>query len=355
MKKITIFIGNIYTDGGTERVVSLIANELSKKYEVDIISLYKTSETPFYHVNKAVKVFNVLEKELYPFRKYYFYIKSNVKKFFQSYNTDVFIVAGISNTVLTTFMRKKAKYVVWEHCNSAIGKTLSMAWIGRKLAARYADKLVVLTQKDRRNNMKKFGTKENKIVHIYNPIQVTQLKDDYAIESKKLVSCGRICYQKGFDMLVEVAGKVFDKHPDWEWHIYGDGPDREQIEKAIKEKGLGKNIILKGRTNKMNELYKEYAMFVMTSRYEGFAMVNIEAHYAKLPIVSFNCNCGPDEIIQDGINGYIVECFDIEQMANKINGLIENPELRQKMSDNTMLDKEKLKMENIIKEWEKIL
>ena len=105
----------------------------------------------------------------------------------------------------------------------------------------------------------------------------------------------------------------------------------------------------------MNEKYKDYAMFVMTSRYEGFAMVNIEAHFAKLPIVSFNCNCGPDEIIQDGINGYLVDCFDTNQMAEKINYLIENSDVRIQMSQNTSLDKEKLDMKNIIKEWEKIL
>ena len=110
-----------------------------------------------------------------------------------------------------------------------------------------------------------------------------------------------------------------------------------------------------GRTNKMNELYKKYAMYVMTSRFEGFAMVNIEAHYAKLPIISFNCDCGPDEIIQDGVNGYLVRCFDIDMMANKINYLIENPNVRIDMSSNTLLDKDKLQLENIIFKWKKII
>ncbi len=225
---------------------------------------------------------------------------------------------------------------------------------GRKIAAKYADKIVVLTKKDMQHNIELYKTKE-KIVQIYNPIEAVPLDDVYKCNSKKIVTVGQLLPVKGHDMLVKVAKKVFAVHPDWEWHLYGEGPERENLQKLINEQGIAKNLKLMGKTNGMNELYKEYAMFVLTSRSEGFAMVNIEAHYAKLPIVSFNCDCGPDEIIQDGINGYLVECFDIDKMADKINYLIENKEVRKRMSDNTMLDKEKLQMKNVIKKWMEIL
>lgn len=355
MKKITFFINNIYTDGGTERVVSLIANELAKKYEVVIISLCRTAEKPFYLLDNKVKLYNIMEEETKNLIIDFIKIRKKVKKFFKYYKTDVFVSAGMRYVGLTIFMRKRAKFIAWEHFNSATTKFGNLTWYGRKLATKYADKIVVLTEKDKQNNIKLFKTEEAKIEQIYNPIQVVKLVESYNIESKKIVSSGRICFQKGYDMLVEVAEKVFKKYPDWEWHIYGEGTDRKKIEDLIEKKGLKNNLKLMGRTNKMNQLYKEYAMFVMTSRWEGFAMVNIEAHFAKLPIVSFNCNCGPDEIIQDGVNGYIVDCFDIDKMANSICKLIENPDLRKRFSDNTMLDKEKLKMENVIKKWEKII
>lgn len=355
MKKITFFINNIYTDGGTERVVSLIANELAKKNKVEIISLCKTAEKPFYQLDKKIKLYNIMEEEPKNLVKSFIKVRAKVKKFMKSYNTDVFISAGMRYIALTIFMRKRAKFIAWEHYNSAVTKFASLGWLGRHISARYAHKIVVLTRKDKINNIKMFKTREDKIEQIYNPIQVVKIEDEYNIESKKIVSSGRICEQKGYDMLVEVAEKVFKKHPDWEWHIYGEGEDRQKIESLIAQKKLNNNVRLMGRTNKMNQLYKEYALFALTSRYEGFAMVNIEAHFAKLPIVSFNCNCGPDEIIQDGINGYIVDCFDINKMAERINTLIENPELRKEMSDNTLLDKEKLKMENIIQKWEAII
>lgn len=354
MRKITFFIYDMYTCGGIEKVVSLIANGMSEKYEVEIISLYKTEETPYYNLNENIKLTYILEKELFPLKLYYPYLMYCTKKKLKNHKTDVFICASMGFVGLNIFMRKRAKYIAWEHANTSIGAFGDKLWLGRLIAAKYADKIVVLTKKDMKMNIDKYKTLD-KIVQIYNPIEKVNLSDTYLYDSKKIVSCGRLQYQKGFDILIEVANKVLKKHTDWEWHIYGDGPQKEMLENMIKEKGLANNLRLMGRVKSMNEKYKEYAMFVMTSRYEGFAMVNIEAHYAKLPIVSFNCNCGPDEIIQDGINGYLVDCFNTDQMAEKINYLIENPNVRIEMSKNTILDKEKLEMRNIIKEWEKVL
>ena len=354
MKKITFFVYDIYQMGGIEKVVTLVANELSKKYEVEIISLHKKSDKPFYKLNDNIKVWNILGKELTPIKLYYPYLYLKTKKALKNYKTDIFICAGMGYVGLNIFMRKKAKYVAWEHMSSLAGKVGGIMWLGRKLSAKYADKIVVLTKRDKQININRFKT-EGKIHQIYNPIEAIKIDGEYDFNSMKIVSSGRVEYQKGFDMLVEVASKVFEKHSDWEWHIYGDGPDMEKIQNLIDEKGIANNLKLMGRTNRMNEIYREYAMFVLTSRYEGLGIVNIEAHYSKLPIVSFNCDCGPDEIIQDGVNGFLVDCFDIDKMAEKINCLIEDVELRKKMSSNTMLDKEKLQMAYVIKEWEKIL
>lgn len=353
MKKITFFIYNMYTDGGTERVVSMLANAMSQKYRVEIISLYKTSEKFFYNIDTNVEVNHILEKELTPLITFFPYLQLVIKRYFKNYKTDYFISAGMRYIALTAFMRKKSIFIAWEHYNSFNTKFGSLTWLGRKIAAKYAHKIVVLTKKDMEMNIKLFGTKD-KIKHIYNPMDQNMLSDSYDEKSKKIVSSGRLTQIKGFDYLVDVAEIVFKKHSDWEWHIYGEGSEREVLEKAIKEKNLQNNVKLMGRTNKMKELYKEYAMYVMTSRAEGFPMVNIEAHLAKLPIVSFDCNCGPNELIQDGINGYLVKCFDIEKMAEKINYLIENDAVRKKFSESTMLDKEKIKMENIIKQWEEL-
>lgn len=355
MKKITFFAYNMYQMGGIEKVVTLIANELSKKYDVEIISLYQTAELPFYKLSENIKVYSILKKELKPIKLYYLYLMYRVRKFLKDYNTDVFICAGTAYVPLNIFLRKRAKYIAWEHMDSSKGRVGGIMWLGRRVSAKYADNIVVLTKKDLEQNIRFFNDEE-KLRQIYNPIELMPQQNDYDSNSKKILTVARIELDtKGYDMLVSVAHKVFAKHKEWEWHIYGDGPDFNKLKSLVHKNNLENNLKLMGRTNKMNELYSKYSFFVMTSRHEGFPMVNIEAHYAKLPIISFNCKCGPDEIIQDGVNGFLIECFDTEKMVEKINFLIENPDVRIRMSENTMLDKEKLQMENVIKEWERII
>ena len=269
-KKITFFIQDMYSTGGTERVVSLIANELAKKYDVEIISLYKKNDEVFYAINKNIRITNILEKEFHPIQIYYPYLCSVTKRFLKDYKTDVFICAGMGMVGLTIHMRKKAKYIAWEHFNALHGKVGGVVWLGRKLASKYADDIVVLTKKDMELITERYHPKVN-LHQIYNPIEVIKNEFVYDINSKKIVTSGRITAQKGYDMLTNVAVKVFEKHPDWEWHIYGDGEDKEKIQGLIDCKNIASNLKLMGRTNRMNELYNEYAMYVMTSRFEGFA------------------------------------------------------------------------------------
>lgn len=123
MKKITFFIHGLYKMGGTEKVVTLIANELSKKHQVEIISLHKDFEKPFYKVNDNIKIIDIIYgEELQPIKLYYPYFIYKVRKALKDYKTDVFICAGMADVGLTTFMRKKAKYITWEHFNALEGK-----------------------------------------------------------------------------------------------------------------------------------------------------------------------------------------------------------------------------------------
>lgn len=355
MKKITFFTYDVYPSGGTERVMIMIANELAKKYSVEIISVLKSSDRPSYQINPNIKIIDLNLKKTEPLILHYPFLSMNIKKLLEQYTTDVFICVGMRYVPISIFMNKSAKYIAWEHYNSFVNKRFSVGDIGRRIASKKADRIVVLSDKDRLNNINLFKTKEDKIVRIYNPSDYKELSDKYDINSKRIVSVGRVVNQKGFDYLLEVARNVLNKHQDWQWDIFGDGKDKEELINKVKEYSLENSVFFKGKVSNMKERYKEYAMYVMTSRYEGFPMVNIEAHSARLPIVSFDCPCGPSEMILDGENGYLVDCFNIEKMSEMINYLIENPEIRQEFSDNTTKDKEKLKMSNIIKEWEKII
>ncbi len=139
-----------------------------------------------------------------------------------------------------------------------------------------------------------------------------------------ILSSGRLTYQKGFDLLVDVANKVLPGHPDWQWVILGEGEDRPALEQRIHDAGLDGRLILKGRVDDVDSYYRRSAMFVMTSRFEGLPMVLLEAKAHLLPLVSFDCPTGPSEVIEDGVNGTVVPLGDIDAMAKAINALIDD-------------------------------
>ncbi len=356
MKKIVFVIRDIFARGGMEKVTTLIANGLSKEYDVHIVSLFKSEKEPFFKIDDNVKVSHIYDIAPLPLKSSYFKVLRSVKAYFKSIS-DIDVVISVGSTMIpfVLFLKKRTRIILWEHFHSYFGHVGGLGWLGKKMAAHYDIETVVLTKKDLELNKKRFKTK--RLYQIYNPSEIKENSIPYDKDSKLIISAGRFEEQKGFDFIPEIATFVFSKHPDWQWHIYGNNETEVGSKLRDKLKGykLDNNVFLKGSVNNLNELYPKYAMFVLTSRFEGFCMVNIEAHASHLPIIAFNCPCGPDEIIQDGINGYLVECFDTKKMGEKINDLIEHQEKRIKMSENTSLDKDKFKFENIIDEWKKIL
>ena len=189
--------------------------------------------------------------------------------------------------------------------------------------------------------------------YIYNAIELPKHDVAYDSNSKTIISAGHHIPIKNFCIIPEIAKKVFEKHKDWKWEIYGgkNGEDYEELKRKIYSYGLEQNIILCDRTDKIYEVYKVSSMYVMTSLMEGLPMVLLEAKSYKLPIVSFDIETGPDEIIEDGVNGYLIKPYDTDEMAKKICELIENAELRKKFSDNAYIGIEKFDKDGIVKKW----
>jgi glycosyltransferase involved in cell wall biosynthesis len=148
---------------------------------------------------------------------------------------------------------------------------------------------------------------------------------------------------------------VFDKHPDWSWDIYGNGELYGELNKNISESGLINNISLKGNVGNLEELYGDYAIYVLTSSTEGLPLVLLEAKAKHLPIISFDIATGPSDIVQNGIDGYLVPLNDIETTAQKICELIENSELRQSFSNAAYLNIGKFDKTKILGEWRELL
>ena len=151
-------------------------------------------------------------------------------------------------------------------------------------------------------------------------------------------------------MLLEAWKSVSKKHPDWILNIFGEG-DKESLEEQIQKNDLLNKCFLKNTTNQIIDEYCNSSIFVLSSRFEGLPMVLAESMACGLPPVAFQCPCGPKDIIHNNQDGILVENGNISQLADKLIFLIENENIRKKMGTTARNNIQRLKIENIAKQW----
>ena len=174
---------------------------------------------------------------------------------------------------------------------------------------------------------------------------------EYQRDTKKIMTAGRLEYEKGYDRLIDIAKQVLPQHPDWEWHIYGKGKLYKVIDRKIRDNKLERQLILKGMSNELLEEYHNYAIFALTSYIEGLPLVLLEAKVNHVPSISFNILTGPSEIINDGYNGYLIQDGDISSFAEKLGILMESDDLRYTFSCHTCEGIDKFRKNEILKQW----
>ena len=173
-------------------------------------------------------------------------------------------------------------------------------------------------------------------------------------QNKQVIFVGRYNEQKGLEYLVETWQKVHYHHDDWTLHMYGKGEQETMLKHLIHDAGLKDAIIVHQPTQQIMEKYLESSIFLLTSRFEGFGMVLIEAMACGLPIVSFDCPWGPSEVIRNGEDGFLVEYLNIEEAANRICQLIEDDNLRMKMSTSARINVKRFERNVIMNRWMKL-
>ncbi|WP_455505328.1 glycosyltransferase family 4 protein [Clostridium sp.] len=358
MLNICFLSGDMSRTGGTERVLSIIANELSKqknKFNIYILSITNENNTSYFRLEKEIKNNRILKSKDVNFKKQYFQIVKGIRHYIKENNIDILIdvevIASLFSIPATRFT--KTKLISWEHFNFYEDNGSHLRIYARKLAARFSNCIITLTEHDKQNYLNNLDIK-GKVEYIYNPIEEV---DDMEcnIKSKQIISVGRLTYQKGFDMLCDVAKVVLKDNKGWKWLILGDGEDKDKLRSKIKEYGLENKLILKGNVSNVEEYYKNSSLYVMTSRFEGLPMTLLEAKTYKLPIVSFNCLTGPSEIVKNNVNGYLINPENVEAMSNKLNILMNDENKLKEFSNNAQIDIEKFKLKPIIERWEKVL
>ncbi len=321
---VCIFNGDMSRGGGTERITQTLANLLCESGEYSVIVLNCNNEkgNSYYPLDDRVKMATlknggVAAKIL------------DLNKFLRRNKIDVIInvdiMLGIFSLPAAFFTRTKV--IAWEMFNIRNDIGSKHTKLIRKLSLHLCAYYVNQTKGDMEAFQREFKVR-CPITYIYNPCDANEAYTDYNSESKTILTAGHFFYTKGYDLALDVAKIVLEKHPDWTWRFVGDGSKFEELKQRAINEGLDGRVIFAGRTKDMPSEYRNASFYVMTSRTEGFGLVLTEAKSYNLPTLAFDVDFGPREIIEDAKSGYLVPAFDVEQMADRVCELIENKDKR---------------------------
>lgn len=167
-------------------------------------------------------------------------------------------------------------------------------------------------------------------------------------EAKRVIFVGRMDSQKGYQYLDAIWRIAEERHPDWRLDVYGEGADLQENKNMIPQ---GEHVYPHAQTLDILNKYRESSILVLTSVYEPFGLVMPEAMSCGIPVVAFNCPYGPSEILSDGKDGFLVDCYDVEAFANQLCLLMENETLRKKMGQNAIISAHRFAKDKIIPQW----
>ena len=172
-------------------------------------------------------------------------------------------------------------------------------------------------------------------------------------DARRVIAVGRLDYQKGFDRLIDawVLVRKDGRFADWRLDIFGQGEWKEMLQRKIRTLGVGDSARLNAPVKDIAAEYKASSMLVMSSHYEGFPMVMVEAMSAGLPVVTFDYKCGPKDIIDDGRNGLLVKEGDIRGLADAMMSLMASPATLRRMSAEAKKVTERFSEEKVMGMW----
>ena len=326
--KILFLINNIGHIGGTERVTSIIANALTlQNLQIDICSI-EGFKNPAFPLDSSINVYSLFPDKV-KLKKKLPLIIYRLRKKIKSHGYNQIIVVDTVLTLISVpaLIGLKVKHIAWEHFNFKIDvqQKANRRIFARKISGKYCDAIITLTQRDM--DFWKAYLKDNlkaQIMHIPNPAPNIDI-DTFQSPShshKTIIAIGRLCEQKGFDLLLEAWHRLENEKQDWHLKIVGDGPDKAKLESMIDTYNLHESVTLIPFQKNVIPLYQSASYYCLSSRFEGLPMVLLEAQACGLPCIAFDCDTGPSEIIKNRINGYLVARENSIELSNALNQAI---------------------------------
>lgn len=323
-----VFVSTELCGGGAARVMTSMANYWAEiGHSIAIVSFESASAVSYYPLSSKVRVvfatriLDSINSDTLNNVSHFWRLRKTIK----SLTPDV-VVSFIDTTnvrVLLALAGSGIPVIVSERIDPARHE---LGWAARRLrdiSYRLADAVVVQSCRAAKYFPQ---TIQARISIIENPVEPQ--RGSPSKHATRILAAGRLCHQKGFDLLLKAFALIANRFPDWSVRICGEGPERNKLEQQVKALQLEDRVELPGTTTDMQAAYAAAGLFVLSSRYEGFPNVLCEAMASGLPTISFDCPSGPAEIVRHGHDGLLVPPQDVEALAAAIARYIEAPEER---------------------------
>ena len=366
--KILFTISSLVTRGGKERVLTNKANHMADKWnaEVIIVTTDQKNNPPVYPLSSKIKHIDLgINYEDYrkPGVIANFFSqahcvrthKQKMKNLLRQERPDIVVTLFGREMNWLGKINDGSKKILEYHFARHVLKQSAQKhpllwwkyWIKMRALNDY-DLFAVLTEEDKKAwpPLSNIITMPNALT--YYPAETASL------DSRRVLAVGRLSPEKGFDRLLNIWSQVAPSFPDWRLSIIGDGPDKDTLVRQAHTLGLFSSVEFLPSTPKIQEEYLKSSIFVMTSRYEGFPMVLLEAMAHGLPAVSYACKCGPAEIILDGKDGFLVLDGDERNFADRLSLLMCDTALRTRMGQAAHNDIARFSEDRIMTRWREI-
>jgi|GEM_PF-823811 len=344
--------------GGIERAVVNTANLFSKNHHQVILLILDETNVSFYAINSNVVVkqynldFGIVDTGNMLTRKIrllqqIFELRGILKKV----KPDVIIGSEYHLTIAAYFAAKKlkAKVFAWEHHHFYWLKRSSFWQLLYQFVYKRLRAVICLNPLE--ESLHKSANHPTAVIPNF-----VERREPSNRNSKTLLTIGGLIKRKGVDRIPRIAEKIFHSHSDWQWLIIGRGPELDNLKRELDEKNLSSKVkILSPLSNELSAYYNIASIYVMTSRFECFPMVLLEAMAHGVPCVSFNCPTGPSSIIENGINGILVEQDDSDGMVRALNSLMSDEAKRSSQSKQAFLKILQWAPEAVYHQWEVVL
>ncbi|MGO4927789.1 glycosyltransferase [Fundicoccus sp. Sow4_F4] len=382
MIKICFITNNISSIGGQQRVVASVANKLSENEKLDVSILFTSSRevalTHEYKLNENINLlwdeslvrtkYKYLPQKLFiKLYQYIYKIKNHEKAisklfskkeietyevFFNENKFDILIGVAPFPSAIISMINTPGKKIGWlQSTYERYFETKhDYMWNEGEIYSYMfskLDKLIVLTNSAQRKYSSSIG---KQAVRIYNPLSFEHDERGKLLKNK-IVFIGRLVYSpKGLKHLIDILTSLNETGIEFEVDILGDGKDKQKFMEEISLLNLDSKVTFHGAIKDVKKFLLDSSICVVPSIIEGFGLVVTEAMECGIPVISFDTE-GPKEIINDGVDGFIIEKFNIEQFVEKIVFLLENKEEREKMGEAAKNRAKDFSAENISEQW----